>query len=515
MRRLAVAVGVALAPAALAAQAPAPPIAGVEIVREPIFDARQGMLARLGNAVHVRTREFVVRRELLLRPGDPFDSLRLAETARNLRATGVFRRALVDTVSSPDGPVLRVLTRDGWSLRPTASLTTSSGQSAYTVGLADENFLGLAATLSALYRSTPDRTSLTLGYRQPRAFAGRIGVSAAADLRSDGTSVGASVGQPFFTFASRRAWDLGASDFDGDVLRFRDGNAVPFERLRRRYAIARGNAEVAPLASPRGYLRVGLTGQLRRDDFVPAPAPATGFPRTTTALLGVTASAEAARFLVLRNVRSFLREEDVAIGPSLRVSALASPRAFGYPNDGLGLAAAARLGTRVPGGYAALVASANGRFAGGLDSGRVTLASTLVLQPAPRHALLGGAQAGWQKRPVPGEEFDLGLGAGLRAFPLHAFTGDRFVLAGAEYRWTASDDAFGLLGLGLAAFGTWGGAWYADEARRTGTEVGVGLRWGFTRGTDPTVRRVDLVRRLGRDGAPGAWSVVVGEGFAF
>src|SRR6185295_5147912 len=91
-------------------------LAAVEIQRNDIFDPDEarGWLPRLANALHIRTREGVVRREVLLAPGLPFDSARAEETARHLRGLGIFRRVQVDTVSTDSGLVVRVLTRDAW-----------------------------------------------------------------------------------------------------------------------------------------------------------------------------------------------------------------------------------------------------------------------------------------------------------------------------------------------------------------------------------------------------------------
>ena len=62
---------------------PTPVLAAVEIQRNDIFDPDEtrGWVARLANWLHIRTRESVVRREVLLAPGLPFDSARAEETA--------------------------------------------------------------------------------------------------------------------------------------------------------------------------------------------------------------------------------------------------------------------------------------------------------------------------------------------------------------------------------------------------------------------------------------------------
>ena len=93
-----------LGPLQLAAQSP-PDTASVDsaliihrvlLQRRDIFDPNErGWLARMANRLHFQTRAPVIRRELLLRPGQPYDSALAAESERNLRALGIFRRVLV------------------------------------------------------------------------------------------------------------------------------------------------------------------------------------------------------------------------------------------------------------------------------------------------------------------------------------------------------------------------------------------------------------------------------------
>jgi hemolysin activation/secretion protein len=195
---------------------------------------------------------------------------------------------------------------------------------------------------------------------------------------------------------------------------------------------------------------------------------------------------------------------------------LVAPKAFGYDRDGLAPLLAARAGARVPGGFGYLEALANGLYdSAGLDSGSVQLAATAVLQPAPHHLGIVHIEGGWLKDPVPGAEFDLGLGFGPRAFRSHAFTGDRSYFATAEYRLTVVDDFIGQVGLGLAGFVDHGGAWYAGERRRTGWDAGLGLRLGASRSTDTEALRFDLARRFANDVQRAGWVVTVGKGFLF
>ena len=240
------------------------------------------------------------------------------------------------------------------------------------------------------------------------------------------------------------------------------------------------------------------------------------FTHSVTGSVGPYLVWNRARFLVARGYAGFSREEDVDLGTTVRLGLQLAPKAFGYDQNGLGPEIAGRVGARLPAGFAYIDALANGLFTGvGLDSGAVQLAGTVVLQPAARHAAVFHAEGGWLEDPVAGEEFDLGLGSGPRAFGSHAFTGDRSFFVTAEYRYTVVDDLWGMLGLGLAGFVDHGGAWYSGSPRRVGWDAGVGLRLGASRSTDTPALRFDLAHRFANDVEPAGWVITVGKGFAF
>jgi hemolysin activation/secretion protein len=118
----------------------------------------------------------------------------------------------------------------------------------------------------------------------------------------------------------------------------------------------------------------------------------------------------------------------------------------------------------------------------------------------------------------PGEEFDLGLTFSPRAYPIHAFTGDRAFFTSAEYRWVAIPDVLklGLMTLGFAAFAAWGEAWYDGSRQRTGKDWGVGLPLGGMRAASGKgATRIDLARRYANDAVTSQWVLSIGSGFAF
>lgn len=503
-------------PAGQSAVAPTPIVRAVELHRRDIFDPdERSWYARVANALHIQTRPHVIRRELLFRSGEPYDSALVAESERNLRSLGVFRRVLIDSVRTDSGLTMRVVTKDGWSTKADWRFRSAGGDVEFTIGMVEDNLLGTASSAAVRYRKTPDRSTVALGFRQPRLLAGKIGISTAYENRSDGELAAAVIEQPFYSLASRSGYRLEAETQDARVLRFFEGADEAQDTLTRRYTLVRASSAWALRASTKGFLRLGVQAQVRRDDYRPEGFEE-DFPRTVTGALGPYLVWNHARFLVTHGVSGFAREEDVDLGTTMRAGLMFAPKAFGYDRDGIAPLVAFRTGVKVPRGFAYVEALVGGLYnTAGLDSGAVQLAGTAVLKPRPGHVAVVHAERGWIENPLPDAEFDLGLGTGPRAFRSHAFTGDRMVFATAEYRVTVTDDFLGLVGLGIAGFVDHGGAWYAGSRRRLGWDAGVGLRLGASRSSDTEALRFDLARRFANDAEDAGWVVTVGKGFVF
>src|SRR5437016_2714824 len=152
----------------------------IVVVNHNIFDLSDdapGFLARLANRLHVPTRTGVIRRTLLLNPGDRYDSARVAESERALRGLHVFSRVRFDTTRLDGRLALRVATTDGWSTKPQVGYSSSGGSVSWLVGLVEDNLLGTATSLTAVYNDTPDRSIFSLGYVNPYFFARRARLS--------------------------------------------------------------------------------------------------------------------------------------------------------------------------------------------------------------------------------------------------------------------------------------------------------------------------------------------------
>lgn len=494
-----------------------PIIKHIEIHRSDIFDSTEsrGFLAKLMNGLHIMTVPGVISREILFREGEPYDSVDVAETARNLRTLAVFRKVRIDSVTTDSGFTVKVYAQDGWSTQADLRFRSAGNQTDWQAALIEKNLLGTATRFAIRYRHTPDRNQLGFQFLQPRLLARSVLLGLRYETRSDGKRGQVAIERPFFSLRDKAGLTTLLDVRNERVLRFREGFADASDSLRRKYLLGRVEAAKAVRRSNRGYVRIGVNAQVRRDDY--GVWPRKDLDQNVTGAVGAFLEWRRANFIVARGFTKIGRDEDVDVSNFARVGLTLAPEFMGYDSTGVGFLTQLRVGTRlVKGGFAWIDARANGLYnAGGLDSGSVTLGGTAVLTPVRRHLLIGHADIGWIRNPAPATEFDLGFAVGPRGFPIHAFTGDRTYFATAEYRYIFGEDVFKAIDLGVAGFVDHGGAWYDGSKRRTGTNLGLGLRLSPSRAADSNPTRLDLAYRLKNDRQKAGWVFVVASGLVF
>ena len=293
---------------------------------------------------------------------------RAAETARNLRRLGVFRKVSVDSVRSDSGLTMLVQTKDGWSTQADVRFRSTGGQTDWQVMMAERNLLGTASRFAVRYRHTPDRSLLNFNFLNPRLIAHQVSLGLNYQHRSDGDRFIAAVERPFYSLEDRRGIST-LFDFRNErVLQYFDGVPTAGDSLRRRYVLAGVEAAKAIQRSTAGYIRVGLNGQVRRDDYSTWPQDTSYAGVTGT--LGTFVEYRRANFAITRGFRSFGQDEDIDLSNFVRFGVYAAPELFGYDKGGVGALLMARFGTQLPFGFAWLDARVNGvQTSAGLDSG--------------------------------------------------------------------------------------------------------------------------------------------------
>ncbi|MCH9031895.1 MAG: hypothetical protein IIB00_06510, partial [candidate division Zixibacteria bacterium] len=147
----------------------------VIIIRNNVFTREQAKklwLYRYVNKIHITTRENVVKREILLGPGDIFDTSLAYETERNLRNKPFIFDSQVYLDTLENGAVaLRVETIDKWSLSGGVEFRRQGGRSQVELGFTERNLLGYGHMVSLNYfLNEVDPNFLVAGFGVSRIF---------------------------------------------------------------------------------------------------------------------------------------------------------------------------------------------------------------------------------------------------------------------------------------------------------------------------------------------------------
>jgi hypothetical protein len=161
---------------------------------------------RTANKLHVSTREWVIRRELLFAPGSCFDAWMLEETERLLRGYSFLSRVDVFGVRQPDGTYhVIVSTRDEWSTRLDLRVGTDDGFGFEGGRIVDENFLGWGQSLGVFYYERDVTRDYGISYFTPQLLGTRWDLTGALGRTRAGTLVHQEVAYPFVGEVSRWA----------------------------------------------------------------------------------------------------------------------------------------------------------------------------------------------------------------------------------------------------------------------------------------------------------------------
>jgi hypothetical protein len=482
---------------------------------------RLAFVARTTRALHATTRSMVIRRFLLLQPGEPCDELRRAESERILRAQPYLVDARITAYDNNEGGVrIEVETRDEFSA--IVGLGARASSPFVTVAkLGESNLMGAAVHVVGEWREGffyRDEFAARFTHYQ---FLGRpyqLGLEGAR--RDIGGDWSAEASHPFLTDLQRVAWRVtggGSRDYVSFLRPTEDANILGVDRQ---------------FADAGGIIRIGVPGRLslfgasismEREvtDAVPRIRTDTGLVTDEGEPLGFDPAERYTNQKVtrlnalwgVRNVR-FMRvtgfdaltgTQDVRTGFQVGTLVGRGLNILRSRDDDMLVSADAYMGVGTPNSFAALQVQGEGRqdydrnrWDGILASGR----GAWYLRLTDHHRLLTSAEwsGGWRQR-VP---FQLTLGdreGGVRGFADSRAAGARRGVLRVEERWLLGR-LFGLGDLGIATFVDAGKMMAGDVPYGVNTPVRAAAGVGLLAAVPPRSRRlwrVDLAFPVTKD----------------
>jgi hypothetical protein len=490
-------------------------------VRDIFDDPEIGSIYRVANSFKIATKERIVRREMLVKPGDIYSEFKVRESERFIRQQRFLTDVSIKAIPDGEGVRLVVIVHDTWTFVPRISISPSGSGQNSSIGLTDTNLLGIGKRLEILNRENDGRQSIETVYEDLRVLASDIKTTLAYFDREDGERKIFYLGRPFRTFFDESSWSVDGEDSNIVGRLFNDGETDYAYRRetttgRARYTISTGT----PSTTIRRFY-VGATNQ--EESF----SQATAEDLTNLDLDPDTVSTDPSRlpldrkfvgpsfgyqsvkpsFVSMNYIDRFERVEDYNVGPDTTLDFLFAPSALGSTDTTLHL-----LANKAAGIAYDPLSFLRWEFGVATRMGRNELANSLVRGEARYYSVLGsvfagdrflgrhtlaiGATADYGFELDGDRQFLLGSESGLRGYKRRGFDGTRRVLLNVEDRVHLADDIFRIMSVGAVAFCDLGGA-SNDTLGNIFTDhlygdLGIGLRFGFPRSSGGGIVGLDL-----------------------
>jgi hemolysin activation/secretion protein len=484
----------------------------IRVIVSDIFDptkpGEDNVVFRAANFVHVKTKESVIRHQLLFKEGDAYSRRLCEESARLLRGLGFLYDAKIRPVGYRDGVVdVEVAVRDVWTLRFGFNFSRKGGANRTSIGLEEMNFLGYGKNVAIHHTRDVDRVSRTYGYRDPSVLGSRVEAALAYADNSDGYEQFVDVGRPFYSLDTR--WAVGGT-YD------RNDSVEPLYELG--HAVARFYRSSDTATVHAGFSR-GLVGgraarysagfSFDRETFGPVPGerPPDPFPSDRTlAYPWIAFDSVQDGFITLQDLDKIKRTEDLNLAREGHARIGWAAPAFGSDRGRAIFEGSYRVGLGLaPGGMLLASAELSGRrSSGGFENVWAGLGARFYLRDLGRHNFYASLRGDMAYNLDRESQLLLGGDTGLRGYPLRYQDGNRRVLLTVEQRFYTDWEVLKLMRVGAAVFADAGRAWFAGEPGHDDLgvlkDVGLGLRLASSRSSGATMAHIDLAYAL--DGDP-------------
>ncbi len=518
----------------------------IYVVNLDVFGKEEGFL-RVLNFLHLTTRQHVIRREVLLRPGDMWDQEIAEETQRRIKDPLFTSLVVVVPVQAKqEGKVsILVVTRDIWSLRMNSTFEFLQGKlTALRMSVAENNIFGLRKHGALVFDMGQGSFSLGPQYVD-KALAGsrlrfvsRFGALFSRETRKfEGTTSSTTLTYPLWSLRQKWGAGLSVSHLDAVVRSFRgteieliDNPDTPeVEEVERIFQLRTLGLESNVVRSfgtaVKQRVTMGHAFSVLRPDFLDDFAGTdadrvalerVAFPRSErSSALFVRYRLFTPEFVVYRNLNGYDLAEDVRLGPDLSIGTSAALEVIGSEKNFYRASAGAGWTLDLLGdGFMRLSGGASTRLDTGEFIDNVFSTNSKVATPhiAGVARLVAQANLGVRLRERGNGRFTVGGDSGLRGYQIAEFSGQKRLITNVELRSVPLRLLFARVG----AVAFWD---MADAADRLGElemkhGVGVGLRYLIPQ-LQPIVFRFDWAIPLQGPSAgfPGRFSAGVAQTF--
>jgi hypothetical protein len=465
-------------------------------------------LARLGNKLHVTTRQSTIEDQLLFRSGDLYQPGLIEESARILRDTRYLRDALIRPVAFHDGVVdLEVTTQDVWTFNPGISFGRKGGANSSGFELEELNFLGTGTQVGIGFKSDVDRDSKLIHYRDRQLGSSWWDLDAGYSDNSDGRLAQLTLDHPFYSLGTRWAGGVSLLDDERTDSRYDLGEVVDQFQTHENFSTIYWGRSGGLKDGWARRLSVGLTYEDHAFSAVPDSATAPVLLPSDRTLVYPWVGAEWVEdaFYTARNRNQIEKTEDYSLGWRARAQMGYATESLGSDRNAVMLAATVSKGLELSERQSlSFGLDTRGRLEDGdVAGGLLTADARYYFRQSPRRLLFLNLSATASSNLDADQQILLGGDNGLRGYPLRYQSGEGRWLFTAEQRLFTNWYPFQLFNVGGAVFYDMGASFGRDPLGTPSQgllrDVGFGLRLGAARSALGNVLHIDVAYPLDGD----------------
>ncbi len=462
---------------------------------------------RLANRLHINTKQFVVRDDLLFNTGDRYSPEQLIESERILRSKSYLYDAEIRPVRYHDNQVdIEVKTRDVWTLSGGINYSLKGGETSYGYEIQEENFAGLGKTVRVKRDTNEIRTETEFLYHDPFLTADRFQLTVGYSYNSDGRSKLLQLQRPFYSLETKWAMGFIASTFSREETIYKDGEEYDYYYKDQEYYKLSGGYSGGLIDNLTTRWQLGFT--VNSSKF--SPSNATRNPNSVPddrdlAYPWIQFDSLVNRYIKTSRINLINRTEDINLGASYYIQLGWSDRSFGSDRNALIYEASYSNTNQTFSDHLLLVnVSSSGRLGDGFAENIFLNNEVRYFFPMFENQVFY-SQLNFDVAHHLDDQNQLMLGgeSGLRGYPARVQDGNRRLLFRMEQRVYTDWHVLQLIYVAGAAFFDVGKAWTPGETAEKHPgflkDVGLGLRLSPSRTSSGSIVHLDLAYALDAD----------------
>jgi hypothetical protein len=187
-------------------------------------------LFKLGNRLHINTRDKTIKKHLLFAQGDQVTREILIESEMNLRRKNFLADAIIEVEEkSGQGIVIHVTVFDQWSTTPGTGLKRVGNQVTYWAGLSENNLLGTGQNISISFHKELRTKGATFYYLNPGTRTGDLYFSTYYSKNDDGFRFGSALSKPILSKTQKHSFFATYRASSSSMWHYYDGNSIDGE----------------------------------------------------------------------------------------------------------------------------------------------------------------------------------------------------------------------------------------------------------------------------------------------